>query len=831
MAQTYSGGFGLKFSGRFSFVLSIDCIVYAICLVGLWQVAEKADIPFTVAKLGNESFRVVGVAPSAKGIISRNDVVRAFRGMAIGSLENLEFLLDGMRVGNSLPVEIRRGKNFFHLDVRLVHAYSASYVAVAWLIGTLFFGTGILVYVRRRNDVAAFVYHYGAVAVAAVVMSTWGCYSIEPVGTGQFTRIFFSTAYAFVPALFLHFSLVFPTTKKNVLAGKVWFLYVVASLLSVLMAVTFIKATGPFSIWWFGSFMAVFNVTRWFYACCVVLAVTMFVMSYRDAREEMERRKLRWIILGLAISSLGFISLWQIPQLLTSRGLVSEELVVLLSGATPVAFTVAIVRYHIMDIDHLLNRSTVYVMLIIILMSVYALAVGLVAAFVGHLTVMNSIIASAAAAFGVVVIFEPVRKKVQLFVDKNFFRVRYDLRRLEEEFDSELRKCVAVEEVGRLAVNSAASAIPVERIGYFVVTRDSGPLRLVAHNGFDRFESGSVRPESLNLGVDLSRPLAVEGKIESGVRFDRGDPEILDRMGISIVFSVRSEDGGIMSILALGPKKSGNRFSIEDVDLLSHIARGSGVSQEKILLRDRLEFELEERERLEELNRMKTYFVSSVSHDLKTPLTTIRMYTEALMDWRKLPASRVRGYLETIEGESKRLTRLIDNVLDVAKAERTKIAYELKPEELDGIVREAVTIMAYEAVKSECRVRSELTLRNGKILADRDAVVAALENSIANSLEYSKRGSGINVRTFSSYDMLAVSVKDSGIGIPENEMPKIFEPFFRGSSGASVRPGGTGLGLPVVKGVVEAHRGRIEIESEPGKGTCVTLFFPRMEEK
>jgi signal transduction histidine kinase len=128
-------------------------------------------------------------------------------------------------------------------------------------------------------------------------------------------------------------------------------------------------------------------------------------------------------------------------------------------------------------------------------------------------------------------------------------------------------------------------------------------------------------------------------------------------------------------------------------------------------------------------------------------------------------------------------------------------------------------------------VRSELTLRNGKILADRDAVVAALENIIANSLEYSKRGSGINVRTFSSYDMLAVSVKDSGIGIPENEMPKIFEPFFRGSSGASVRPGGTGLGLPVVKGVVEAHKGRIEIESEPGNGTCVTLFFPRMEER
>lgn len=805
--------------------------MYAICLAGLWQVAEKADIPFSVAKPWNETFRVVGVAPSARGIIDRNDVALSFHGMTLGSLENLEFLLDGMRAGDKLPIEIQRGKNLFHLEVKLVHAYSASYVAVAWLIGTLFFGTGILVYVRRRDDVAALVYHYGAVAVAVVVMSTWGCYSIEPAGIGQLIRIFFSTAYAFVPALFLHFSLLFPTRKRNVLGGNVWFLYVVASLLSALMAVAFMEATSPFSIWWFDSFMAVFNVTRWFYACCVVLSVTIFVMSYRDAREEMERRKLRWIILGLAISSLGFVSLWQIPQLLTSRGLISEELVVLLSGATPVAFAVAIVRYHIMDIDHLFNRSTVYVMLIIILMSIYALAVGLVAAFVGHLTVMNSIIASAAAAIAVVVIFEPVRKRVQLFVDKNFFRVRYDLRKVEEEFDAELRKCVTVEEVGRLAVNNAASAIPVERIGYFVVTKDNGQLRLVAHDGFDAFESRPVHPEFLNLSVGLSRPTAAEGKIEPGVRFDRGDPDVFDRWGLALVFAVRSEDGSVLSILALGPKKSGTRFSIEDVDLLTHIVRSSGVSQERIVLQDRLAFEHEEREKLEELNRMKTYFVSSVSHDLKTPLTTIRMYTEALMNWRRLPASRVRGYLATIEGESKRLTRLIDNVLDVAKAERTKIAYELKPEELDDMVLEAVAVMNYEAVKGECRVTSKLTLRHRRILADRDAVVEALENIIANSIEYSTGKSRIDVRTFSADTMLAVSVTDFGIGIPKNEMSKIFEPFFRGSSGASIRPGGTGLGLPVVKGVVEAHKGRIEIESEPGKGTCVTLFFPRMEER
>ena len=819
----------MNFSRRFSAVLSIDLVVYVVCMVGLWQIAEKADLPFSVSRLGSESFVVKGVTPSVRGIVEKGDVVFAFRGERVGSPETLEFLLDGMRVGDNLPIEVRRGKNLLDLDVSLVHAYSNFYVGVAWLIGTLFFGTGILVYFRRRDDTAAFVYHYGAVAVAVMIMSTWGSYSIEPFGIGQFIRIVFSLAYAFVPALFLHFSLLFPTRKKTVLSGNIWFLYLVAALLSLLMAVTFIKATVPFSIWWFNSFIAVFNLTRWFFATCALLSIAVFVMSYRNAREEMERRKLRWIILGLAISSLGFVSLWQIPQLLTSRGLISEEFVVLLSGATPVAFTFAIVKYHVMDIDILFNRGTVYVVLLMILLSIYALAVGLVAVFVGRLTVVDSIAASVAGAVAVVILFEPIRRRVQLFVDKNFFRVKYDLRKAEEEFDSELRKCVTVDDVGTLAVKSVGWAIPVERIGYFVVSKVNRVLRPVAHRGFEALGPNPDFAGLASLPVGLSRPTAAEGKIEPGVEFDKGDPGLLERLGLTLVFAVRSEEGGVMSMLALGQKKSGTRYSFEDVDLLSRIAHGSGETQERIMLQERLAFEREEREKLEELNRMKTYFVSSVSHDLKTPLTTIRMYTEALMAWRKLPASRVRGYLATIEGEAKRLTRLINNVLDVAKIERAKIAYELKPEEMDTIVREAVAVMNYEALKGECRVRSSLSLKHARILADRDAVIEALGNLIANSVEYSKGKSKIDVRTFLDDSMLAVSVRDFGIGIPRDEIDRIFEPFYRGRSGKSVRPGGTGLGLPVVRGIIEAHNGRIRIESEPGKGTCVTLYFPRLE--
>ncbi len=806
----------------------LDVLVYAVCLLGLWQVYEKADLPFRVSTPEQGAFEVTSPPRLAAPLLERGDRIISFGGEEIRSLEDLEFLLDGMRVGDELPVMVDHG---FEVRVRLVHAYTAIYMLVAWFVGTLFFVSGLLVFSKRRDELAALVYHFGALAVAIVIMSTWGCYALKPEWAGQFVRIVFSTAYAFVPALFLHFSLVFPSRRKSPLNGYEYILYIIAAFLSVLMSLMFVKATGPLSMGWFHSFLAVFNVTRWFYAACVVVAVAIFIRSYRSATEEMERRKLRWIILGLAVSSLGFVFLWQIPQLLTSRGLVSEEIVVLLSGATPVAFAVAIVRYHVLDIDHLFNRSTVYVMMLVILLSIYAVIVGAAAAFVGSFTVTKSIIVSAAAAVAVAVLFEPVRRRVQRFVDKTFFRIRYDMAWVERKFSDEIKRCVTPGDVAELAVCTVEAVIPVERVGYFLFEEGGSLLRLLADRGFDKLESHAVRFDLPNLKSGLSQPIALDNNIEPGADFEKADREVFRRWGISLAFPAKSEEGKPLSFLALGLKKSGVRYSVEDIELLNYISGNSGLALERILLQKRLAFEREERERLEEINRMKTYFVASVSHDLKTPLTAIRMYSEALKGDRKFPVSRVRRYLDSIQGESMRLTRMIDNVLSVAKTERGNIVYDMKQEVLDDIVKETASLMSYEVVKGKCKLVTKLGLKRRKVAADRDAVIEAVGNLIANSVEYSGKKRVITVRTFSRGTKLCVSVKDSGIGIPRDEQEHVFEPFFRARNSASVRPGGTGLGLSVVKNVMDAHDGHIEIQSEPGHGTTITLLFPSMEKK
>lgn len=811
-------------------IIIVDCLIYCLCLLGLWQVAEKADFPFSVSTGKNGAFIVHNsLIEKDKDQILNGDHLLAVNTAKPNTLEDIEFILDGMRTGSSAIVTVERGAVEFSVSVTLVRAYSELYLAVAWLVGTLFFLSGLVVLIYKRNDLAALVYHFGAVGVAAIIMMTWGCYAINPVGLGQIIRALFSTAYIFVPVLLLHLSLVFPFRKRIFLANFIKPLYLLSLLLSICMGATFFKATLPFSIEWFHSFMLFFNVTRWVYAVCVVVSVFFFVDSYRSSHEEMERRQLRWVFFGLAISSLGFVSLWELPQLLTSHGLVREEFVILISSATPVAFAVAIVRYHLLDINLIINRSTVYAIVLAIILSVYAVIVGATSALVERLTVSVSIFISAFAAVVVALMFEPVRKKVQKFVDMSFFRIRYDMTEVERKFMDTVKMCVTPDELAGLMVKTIKDAIPVERIGFLVSTQPGNRLHLLAHENCGILSLHSVESDYSSLKTSLSLPVVVEGKIEPGAKFEKADAGVFLSWGMTVALSLQSKDGRIIGFLVLGQKKSGLRYSIEDIDLLTSITRQAELAYDRILLQRDLVFEHEERERLEELNKLKSYFVSSVSHDLKTPLAAIRMFTEILDSGHKMSARKVHQYLEIIDGESKRLTRLINNVLAVAKGERSTIVYDLKDTCLDEVVQDTIALIGYELRKENCRLKTRLSRMNSVILADRDAITEALANLISNAAQYSRNRRTILVSTFTRDGFACVSVEDHGIGIPKEELPHIFEPFYRGKATSSLRPGGTGLGLSVVKSIMAAHNGKVEIESKQDSGTKVTLLFPVKE--
>jgi two-component system phosphate regulon sensor histidine kinase PhoR len=300
------------------------------------------------------------------------------------------------------------------------------------------------------------------------------------------------------------------------------------------------------------------------------------------------------------------------------------------------------------------------------------------------------------------------------------------------------------------------------------------------------------------------------------------------RWGLAIVFPMQTNTGEILGFLALGPKKSGVRFLKEDADLLSAVTARAAGELNRIALQETLLLEHGEAQRLEELNRLKSYFVSSVSHDLKSPLTSIKMFAELLRTDPKISPDAAKEYLGIIEGESERLTRLINNVLDFSKIERGIKEYHFGGVDLNDAVTHVLTLMRYQCAMAHCRVETALADEPMAIRADGDAVIEALINLLANALKYSGDRKCISVRTFVRDEgLLAVSVEDKGFGIPSEDRQRIFEPFFRVKEGQRHGAGGIGLGLAIVKHIVDAHGGNIEVVSEVGKGTTFTLLFPR----
>ncbi len=228
------------------------------------------------------------------------------------------------------------------------------------------------------------------------------------------------------------------------------------------------------------------------------------------------------------------------------------------------------------------------------------------------------------------------------------------------------------------------------------------------------------------------------------------------------------------------------------------------------------------------LSQMRSQFVSSVSHELKTPLTAIRMFAETLRMGRSRDAQMQTEYLDTIVTESERLTRLINNVLDFSKIEQGRKAYHFEPTSLAETVQ--ATARTIPLAQQGFDLRLEVEEGIPEIAADRDALEQALLNLLTNAVKFSGQSREIGLRLMSRNGDAVIQVTDHGIGISPEQHERIFENFYRAPAPESQRIPGTGLGLAVVAHIVKGHGGRIELESAPGKGSTFSICLPLARE-
>ena len=239
-------------------------------------------------------------------------------------------------------------------------------------------------------------------------------------------------------------------------------------------------------------------------------------------------------------------------------------------------------------------------------------------------------------------------------------------------------------------------------------------------------------------------------------------------------------------------------------------------------------------EELKRLDEAKDGFLSSVTHELRTPLTSIRSFAEILVDYPDESRETRKGFYSIIKRESERLSRLIDDVLDLSKIRAGKIEWHLKKLHSVSVIQKAIDAVSCLVLKKHLRLATEIEEGLPAFRADEDRIIQVLTNLVGNAIKFTPQGGEIRIsakllegkRSEDRRDFIRISVNDTGIGISEEDLSRIFDDYSQCRDTLSEMTKGTGLGLPICKEIVSCHCGNIWVESEKGKGSTFHITLP-----
>lgn len=844
-----SNAAGMRLSFRQIVVICCNVAIFLAGAMGIVELARKADLPFSMKVSQHAPVVSQASADALRYGVKEGDKLLSLNDVPLSWLSEAELLLEQKRpnewitlrlardtlrrvinpftgahiTSEMIPVELQRD-----VRVKLAQRFSAWELLVVALCAGLFFAVGIVAYLKKPNDEAAQLFH-GASALTALMITASHFYLALPTPLQEFASVLGVAASLIAPVMFLHFTYRFPAKRRfgeNAEQDQTRWraMYALVGLLTLVWCAVLAWADwgemidAPRLKWLAWAVMA----SRWWCAICVIWGVASFVHHYIMADEESDRRKLRWILLGLLAGPLTFALLWLLPKQLLGEPLLPREAMLLASTLTPLTFAISIVRYRLMDIDLIFNRGTVYGLMLGAVTGAYILVVNVIAWILGDAADWGRSFWVASLIGALALLFEPARQRVQAFVDKRFFRARYNYREAERNALSKMNCAVSPQRLASLLLAEIDDFLK-PNFSLFLLRNENERLDALARQPEDL--SMDLQPFA-SLHAARSAPLANPEKVEQGAAIAPLDNPELIESGVALIFPLRSEQNSVIGWLALGEKKSQTPYSDEDLDLLSALTVQASALVEKMMLQKALILQTAEAERLKELAEMRTRFVSGVSHDLRTPLTSIKLFAELLQSEMTKENTAAQDYLETIQEEIARLERMIANVLTFAKNEHHAPQSNFAELDLAELTHQTLERMATRFKTQNCIVETRITREPLRICGERDALVQALENLLSNAMKYSPNEKNITVEVFREADYAGVRVTDSGIGIAEEELPKIFEPFYRSAHQAAKQVGGTGLGLSLVKQTVEAHRGKIHVRSELGKGSAFTLLLP-----
>lgn len=228
----------------------------------------------------------------------------------------------------------------------------------------------------------------------------------------------------------------------------------------------------------------------------------------------------------------------------------------------------------------------------------------------------------------------------------------------------------------------------------------------------------------------------------------------------------------------------------------------------------------------QKLENSRREFVANVSHELRTPLTNVKSYTETLADNPDTPEDMKKSFYDVILNETDRMTRIVKDLLTLSRLDSAKMDWKTESFPLKKSVENAYRSMEIEARRHNHKLTLSIDAELPVITADRERIEQVFVNFLSNAIKYTPDGGKIDFSAEKSGENVVITVRDNGIGIPQKDLPRLFERFYRVDKARSREKGGTGLGLAIAKEIVEHYGGKIKLDSIYGRGTTVSVIFP-----
>jgi signal transduction histidine kinase/ActR/RegA family two-component response regulator len=576
-----------------------------------------------------------------------------------------------------------------------------------------------------------------------------------------------------------------------------------------------------------------YNAFLIYFTVYMVLGLIALVRAYPKARSPFRRNRIRLVVFGVAVSLLGgmidFLRFLLDLEWIYPAGIPA-------SAVFAVALGVAIVRYRLMNITVILRHALLYALAWAVVSPIVLIAVDVAQRMLpelgGDLGNATLLLTLAGVALGL-----PLMRKFERPLDRVMFRRRHAMSEAVVALNRELSGILDVPRLANTLTRGLTDRIPVEHAGLYAIAGVGEGVTRLSHSvthAASNMASMTVPPEVV-LWVRATRRTLIVDEIAHETAADGPGAEalaILERRHVALVVPV-IPDTGLTALLLVGEKLSGDVFDPAEIELLEVLATRAGTALKNAQLYEDMKTQMAELRTTQQLygearaaGRAKEQFLAMLAHELRNPLAPIVNAAHVL---DKLAGSnpRLTPSIAMIRRQSQQLARLLDDLLDVSRIQLGKIQLNKRPVDLGRLIGQSVETLRSSGKADEHRIVTQLPAGPVVVRGDAVRLEQIFWNLLDNALKYSPAGTVVTV-SLDVHDEYAVAcVRDEGIGIAPDMLDAVFDLFTQADSSLHHAHGGLGLGLALVRSLVEQHQGRITVSSAgPGHGASFVVRLP-----